>query len=844
MAANNAVSMNVAENRAAVPMTVAEGGGTPGGLNRKADKVTGAAAGNLAGLDSTGNLTDSGKAPEDFLEAPASAGTQGQVLTADGEGGASWQDPTGGDPTEIIDDNAGSGDTDKVWSADKSHALLTEITNAKDDIESISKLKSYSEMSALDLEWGVSESGNRVVSTPVQVKSGSSIKFQRTTEATGKLYAPVYLYYDTGAGYTYKNFGVGTTETFASDCEFYISGARVSTSDIPYADLAVLAKDCFVGTLYVPNDIPIVNVIDGMRTAQATDAGKALSPATVVDGKVTSWQFVEGAGSIINDTAGSGATTQTWSADKLNKEISAVQNDENPIDTVSPASLVWGVSTGGTTIETTPIKIKKNSTLTYSRTEAATGKLYSPAYIYTDTGNGYSYELLNTGDTKTFDADCMMYIKGFRVSTSDIPYADLAVLAKDCFTGTLYAERELQIVKDIKDLQDGLDGVDEKIDIAVAPALGGVIAINPTWTNGEYYNSSLTPASYSALNRAKVDVSAYVNASLKMTTYAMSAAFCGFTDANDSIIETWHQSSEETKVIPINAKWLYISNAPGNLSPAVFACSVTLQNASISVAYLDVATGLKEYDSTKPYVVGNLCTKAGKLMHCINNTTGTYDPDDWQETTIIDEFGLRDYVHPITKLKGLSWKACGDSITAGSNGPSYVPLMANLLGITTYTNSGIGGAYLATCYNGTAVTDDIVTLFAGTNDFGLTSGAQTLSAFETSVRTVISNFKTNNQNARLYMITPIPRFDKTENENHDTLLDFVDVMEEVCAELNVPCLNLYERCGITAQNYTTYLKAAQGDLVHPNAYGAVRIAVEVANFVSEMEAIHRVVAFR
>lgn len=139
MAANDAVSMNVAENRqnvpmaiqenrAAVPMTVAEGGGA-GGLNRKADKVTGAAAGNLAGLDANGNLTDSGKAPGDFLEAPAAAGSEGQVLTADGEGGASWQDPTGGDPTEIIDDNAGSGDTDKVWSADKSHSLLTEINS-------------------------------------------------------------------------------------------------------------------------------------------------------------------------------------------------------------------------------------------------------------------------------------------------------------------------------------------------------------------------------------------------------------------------------------------------------------------------------------------------------------------------------------------------------------------------------------------------------------------------------------------------------------------------------------------------------------------------------------------
>lgn len=143
MPTNNAIPMNVAENRRNIPMTVRENAnsvqlavaesGTPGSMNRKADKVTGATAGNFAGLDASGNLTDSGKAPEDFLEAPATAGTSGQVLTSDGSGGQSWQDPTGGDPTEIIDDTAGAGDTDKVWSADKSaseaQSLMTEINS-------------------------------------------------------------------------------------------------------------------------------------------------------------------------------------------------------------------------------------------------------------------------------------------------------------------------------------------------------------------------------------------------------------------------------------------------------------------------------------------------------------------------------------------------------------------------------------------------------------------------------------------------------------------------------------------------------------------------------------------
>ena len=41
------------------------------------------------------------------------------------------------DPTSIIDDTAGDGDTGKVWSADKSSSLLSEITNAEGDLDEI-----------------------------------------------------------------------------------------------------------------------------------------------------------------------------------------------------------------------------------------------------------------------------------------------------------------------------------------------------------------------------------------------------------------------------------------------------------------------------------------------------------------------------------------------------------------------------------------------------------------------------------------------------------------------------------------------------------------------------------
>ena len=104
-------------------------------MENKADLVSDAVEGNFAALDSDGNLTDSGHKHSDYitshqdisgkLDKPNVAGTSGQVLTSDGAGAQSWQTPT--DPTSIIDDTAGVGDTNKTWSADK---LLDEFADA------------------------------------------------------------------------------------------------------------------------------------------------------------------------------------------------------------------------------------------------------------------------------------------------------------------------------------------------------------------------------------------------------------------------------------------------------------------------------------------------------------------------------------------------------------------------------------------------------------------------------------------------------------------------------------------------------------------------------------------
>lgn len=84
-------------------------------ISGKADKVSSATNGNFAGLDSNGNLTDSGSKASDFgtyskpsggipgtdladsyIKEPSSDGTSGQVLTTDGNGGRTWTTPSGG----------------------------------------------------------------------------------------------------------------------------------------------------------------------------------------------------------------------------------------------------------------------------------------------------------------------------------------------------------------------------------------------------------------------------------------------------------------------------------------------------------------------------------------------------------------------------------------------------------------------------------------------------------------------------------------------------------------------------------------------------------------------------
>ena len=107
------------------------------------------------------------------------------VQTSLGKADTAYQKPAGGipaadiasgvipDPTDIIDDTAGDGDTDKVWSADKTagevSTLSSAITNLEYEVESLDPATPPETISWIDKTWinssGVAETDNNYEAT-------------------------------------------------------------------------------------------------------------------------------------------------------------------------------------------------------------------------------------------------------------------------------------------------------------------------------------------------------------------------------------------------------------------------------------------------------------------------------------------------------------------------------------------------------------------------------------------------------------------------------------------------------------------------------------------------------
>ena len=231
--------------------------------------------------------------------------------------------------------------------------------------------------------------------------------------------------------------------------------------------------------------------------------------------------------------------------------------------------------------------------------------------------------------------------------------------------------------------------------------------------------------------------------------------------------------------------------------------------------------------------------------------------------------GLEQQVQALSGAKtywqGKKWVAFGDSISAGKglDDPDtqlYSQLIAKDLGLELVTGSmhameGLG----YTVNNATAVglhsmpayvnadknTDaDLVTIFAGTNDFGrsvalpLGTMADDASAesFYGRLKDTCDLLSAKYPNALVILVTPLPRHDCADGtkgtvEPTKTLVDYADAIRQVAALYSFPVLDLTRESGMQVRS-AAFRKAYMVDNIHPNAAGHAKfIAPALERFI-------------
>ena len=212
------------------------------------------------------------------------------------------------------------------------------------------------------------------------------------------------------------------------------------------------------------------------------------------------------------------------------------------------------------------------------------------------------------------------------------------------------------------------------------------------------------------------------------------------------------------------------------------------------------------------------------------------------------------------ELKGKKILFLGDSITEGSGvegiSNRFSDLIAAWEGAECY-NYGIGGTRIA--YQNTPSANprwdlnfidrvdqmeeiaDIVVVFGGTNDFGHGDAAigqfedRTPHTFYGAVHTLITKLITRYPTAKLVFLTPLHRITeehisrKGDEEIHNTLEQYVNILRQVLEYYAVPTLDLY-RSGRLQPVVPILQKMYVPDGLHPNNAGHVLLAESIIAF--------------
>jgi lysophospholipase L1-like esterase len=188
----------------------------------------------------------------------------------------------------------------------------------------------------------------------------------------------------------------------------------------------------------------------------------------------------------------------------------------------------------------------------------------------------------------------------------------------------------------------------------------------------------------------------------------------------------------------------------------------------------------------------------------------------------------------------------------------YQTLMNDEIGFKTVKNYGISGASMAKNFNypqknGSLAVDDgkkeyssadLITIFAGTNDFklkvklgkigNLSNKNFDLYTFYGAYRSFIENIERQNKSAKIYLFTPIQRNNAGYDINYRNsagykLIDYVNAVKNIGKMYNLTVIDLYATSGININN----LKIYTVDGLHPNNKGYKLIANSILKIIQK-----------
>ncbi|MDN2488333.1 SGNH/GDSL hydrolase family protein [Kosakonia sacchari] len=216
---------------------------------------------------------------------------------------------------------------------------------------------------------------------------------------------------------------------------------------------------------------------------------------------------------------------------------------------------------------------------------------------------------------------------------------------------------------------------------------------------------------------------------------------------------------------------------------------------------------------------------------------------------------MMEYIH--SYLKGGSWFTLGDSITERG---WYQPIVAENLGLATWTNYGIGGTCIAQknehdnsaiClrYKTMGEDPDLITIWGGGNDFGFNFGSEggteigdrndkTSSTFYGAMDLLLTGVIKKYPLARVGFVVTTPvsiaRGHGQKNAKGYYLTDYCNASREKCEEYSIPYLDLQKNSGFNEFNMDIMTSNTTGvisDGLHPSKLGMERLATKITHFI-------------